>query len=414
MTEPAEFTAALVAQPRAMRTIDSLVQAGRAHAILLSGEPDNGPRAAAMRIAEQVIAPEGVAGMDEARQRVRRHVHPDLLWVAPEGGSIAIDQIRTVVETTARMPFEAPAQVVVIEDADTLSSDNAAAGNSLLKALEEPAGRVVFVLVARRAARILPTIRSRVIEIPFPNVPDQLLREALAAAGHTSDTVYAAAGLELDAVVRIARGDLARATSLASGGVARDRRGDLLPLLESVAVGQTVPSALADRIVARANAAGEAASEAATAEFARMLELMSQAEQKTFNAKTNDQGIEKRTARRARRARVTELRACLDELAGWWRDVLAMSVGAPEAVTNVDRLDRLTQVAASPAAARAVAAIDAIDETEARLVINNADEPVTIGALAAELAALAAGRIRARRSLGLPARTPAGYDLALG
>ena len=47
-------------------------------------------------------------------------------------------------------------------------------------------------------------------------------------------------------------------------------------------------------------------------------------------------------------------------------------------------------------------------------LLNNADEPVTIGALTAEIAALAAGRIRARRSLGLPARTPTGYDLALG
>jgi hypothetical protein len=145
-----------------------------------------------------------------------------------------------------------------------------------------------------------------------------------------------------------------------------------------------------------------------------MMERMSAAEKRTFQAKTNTQGAEQRTTRRARRARVLELQACLDELASWWRDVLTLAAGAPEAIANVDREAALVQAANSPAGTRAVAALDAIDEAGARLRINNADEPVTIGALCAELAGLAAGRIRARRTLGAPARTPAGYDLALG
>jgi hypothetical protein len=141
---------------------------------------------------------------------------------------------------------------------------------------------------------------------------------------------------------------------------------------------------------------------------------MSAAEKKTFTAKSNDQGQEKRTARRARKARVAELRACLDDLASWWRDVLAIAAGAPDAVTNPDRIQQTSQAAAGPAGTRAVAALDAIDEADAPLEHNNADEPVTIGALAAELAALAHGRIRARRTLGAPARTPQGYDVAMG
>jgi DNA polymerase-3 subunit delta' len=416
MTSEAELTTVpeLVAQPRAMRTIDRLIDAGRAHAVLLAGEPENGPRAAAMHIAERVIAPATSANMDAVRQRVRRLVHPDVTWIAPEGGSISIESVREVLDVVTRMPFEAAAQVIVIDDADTLSSDNAAAGNSLLKALEEPAGRVVFVLIARRPARVLPTIRSRVIEVVFPAIPDDVLREGLAAAGIDDTTTYAATGLELGTVIRIARGDLARARSLATGSDAHQRRTELLPLLEQVVSGQAVPSALANAISARADAAGAVAAEAAAAEFAIILERMSAAEQRSFQAKSNDQGIEKRTNRRARRARMAELRACLQDLAGWWRDVLALSVGAGGSVTNVDRLPQLEAAAASAAKDRAVAAIDAVDEAEVRLMTNNADEPVTIGALTAELASLAAGRIRARRSLGAPARTPAGYDLALG
>ncbi|MCW2962287.1 MAG: polymerase delta prime subunit, partial [Thermoleophilia bacterium] len=346
--------------------------------------------------------------------RVRRRVHPDLAWISPEGGSIAIDQVREVAETVTRMPFEASGQVVVIEHADTLSSDNAGAGNSLLKSLEEPAGRVVFVLLAERPARILPTIRSRVIQIDFPPVPDALLVAALRAHGIDEAAVATTMGMDLTGVARAARGDLVRAISLATGGIDAQRRADLLPVMQSVASGQVAPMELANVILARANTASEAATAEATAEFSIMAERMAPAEKRTFNAKSNTQGAESRTTRRARRARVLELQASLDDLASWWRDVLALAAGATEAVANRDRQAALTQIAAGPAGPRAVAALDAIDEAGARLRINNADEPVTIGALTAELAGLAQGRIRARRTLGAPARTPAGYDLALG
>ncbi|MCW2956418.1 MAG: holB [Thermoleophilia bacterium] len=405
---------ALVAQPRAVRTVERLLDEAKAHALLLSGARGSGPAAAAARIAERVLCPNGGGDGCAVCTRVQRRVHPDLAWISPEGGSIAIDQVREVAETVTRMPFEASGQVIVIEHADTLSSDNAGAGNSLLKSLEEPAGRVVFVLLAERPARILPTIRSRVIEIAFPPVPDELLVTALRASGVDEAAVAASTGMDLLGIARIARGDLERAVSLATGGGDLVRRGDLLPLMHAVAMGGTAPSELANAVLAHAGAASDAATAAATAEFDVMIERMSPAEKRTFTAKSNEQGAEKRTTRRARRARVLELQACLDELAGWWRDVLALAAAAPEAVANRDRQAAIAQVAAGPGGSRAIAALDAIDEAGARLRINNADEPVTIGALVAELSGLAQGRIRARRTLGAPARTPAGYDLALG
>jgi DNA polymerase-3 subunit delta' len=405
---------ALLAQPRAVRSLERLLDEARVHALLLSGSAGSGPIAAAERIAERTLCPNGGDDACDVCRRVRRRVHPDLHRIAPEGGALAIDQIRDVVDVVSRMPFEAGAQVVVIESADTLSSDNAEAGNSLLKALEEPLGKVVFVLLAQRAPRVLPTIRSRAIEVAFPPIADAQLADALRADGIDEGTVAAATGLDLLGIARAARGDLARARSIAAGDAAAQRRGDVLTAMHAVANGNAAPSQLANRIIGRAGSASDAAAAAATIEFEAMAERMSAAEKRSFQAKSNDQGQEKRTNRRARKARVAELRACLDELASWWRDVLAVSVGAPEAVANLDRLAQTTQAAQGPAGTRAVAALDAIDEAAARLELNNADEPVTIGALVAELAALAAGRIRARRTLGAPARTPAGYDLGLG
>lgn len=406
--------AALRAQPRAARSLERLLDDGRAHALLLSGATGSGPAAAAARIAERVLCPQGGDDSCDVCRRVARRVHPDLHWVAPEGGALAIDQIRHVVDVVSRMPFEGAAQVVVIEAADTLSSDNAEAANSLLKALEEPVGRVVFVLLARRTARVLPTIRSRAIEVAFPPIPDDLLASALVADGYDDARAAAATGLDLRGIARAARGDLQRAREIAAGDAAAQRRGEMLTAMHAVATGSAAPSRLANRIIARAGAASDAAAAAATAEFEAMMEHMSAAERRSFTARSNEHGQEKRTARRARRARIAELRACLDEIASWWRDVLALHAGAAGAVSNTDRASQAAEVAKGPGGERAVAALDAIDEAAARLELNNADEPVTTGALAAELAALAQGRIRARRTLGAPARTPAGYDVAMG
>ncbi len=414
MTATDQTDPALVAQPRAAHTVTRLLDEQRAHALLLSGEAGSGPAAAAALVARRVLCPQGGADDCETCRRVDRRVHPDLMWVVPEGNDLARAQVDLVVETVAKMPFEGVAQVVVLEHADSLSSDNASAGNALLKSLEEPEGRVVYVLLARNPARILPTIRSRCVEVVFPPVPDERIAAALRAEGIDEGSLAAATGMDLAQLARVARGDLQRARELAAGDAPAQRRGDVLAMMYAVAVGRSAPSELADRIMRRGAAASDVASAAASAEFDEQELVMSDQEKRSFNAKSNPDGREKRTARRARRARIAELQACLVELEGWWRDVLALAVGADDAVANVDRLDQLREAAASPAGSRAVAALDAIDDVATRLRVNNADEPVAVGALTAELAALAAGRIRARRTLGAPARTPQAYDLSLG
>lgn len=414
MTTPATHDPALVAQPRALHAIERLLEEGRAHALLLSGETGSGPEAAARLVARRVLCPAGGDDGCETCGRVDRRVHPDLLWVAPEGRQHQIEPMKAIVRTVSQMPFEGRAQVVVLEHADSFSSDNADAANALLKSIEEPEGRVVFVLLARTPVPVLPTIRSRCIEVTFPPVPDALLVEALRVGGIDEATLAAATGLDVASLARVARGSLERARAIAAGDSAAQRRGDVLTGMHAVAGGAMAPSQLADRIMGRAMAASEAAAKAAHAEFDELELTMSDRERRSLNSKSNEDGREKRATRRARKARIAELGACLDELAGWWRDVMAVAAGSEQAVTNVDRLEQLRVAAAGPAASRAVPALDAIDDAAARMTINNADEPVTVGALTAELAALAGGRIRARRTLGAPARTTQGYDLALG
>lgn len=90
--------------------------------------------------------------------------HPDFVTIVPDGAAIKIDQIRALKKALSFPPFEAGRRVVVIEDIQTMLR---AAGNSLLKILEEPPPDNLLLLIASDSEPILPTIISRCQVIPF-------------------------------------------------------------------------------------------------------------------------------------------------------------------------------------------------------------------------------------------------------
>jgi DNA polymerase-3 subunit delta' len=90
--------------------------------------------------------------------------HPDIISIKPSNSLINIGQIRTLCHTLSLKPYEAKARVVIIACAHTM---NKGAGNALLKMLEEPPGRTVFILTALQKSDLLPTILSRCQQIRF-------------------------------------------------------------------------------------------------------------------------------------------------------------------------------------------------------------------------------------------------------
>jgi DNA polymerase-3 subunit delta' len=90
--------------------------------------------------------------------------HPDLITLEPQGAFIKISQVREVTKMLRFPPVEAPYRIVMIEPAETL---HPAAANALLKTLEEPSPRNIFILVTAQPHAILATIRSRTQQIRF-------------------------------------------------------------------------------------------------------------------------------------------------------------------------------------------------------------------------------------------------------
>ena len=125
--------------------------------------------AAALNCLEPVITAPGLpfdsCGTCRSCNRILRQVHVDIFTLSPDDrASIKIDVIREVLGRTGFRPFEGRRRVVIIDDADALEGQ---AQNALLKSLEEPPPGTVFLLTTAVPGQLLPTVRSRCMDLRF-------------------------------------------------------------------------------------------------------------------------------------------------------------------------------------------------------------------------------------------------------
>ncbi len=190
-----------IGQDRAVAAFRAALDSGSLHhAWLLAGPRGVGKgtfaRAAALRVLAEAAGPSvSLPGLDvPADHRIARlfdaRSHPDFrilqreVWdKGPKKGelrrNITVDQIRTMSELFSLAPAFSEWRVVVIDAMDELEGG---AANALLKLLEEPPGKSLFLLVAHAPGRLLPTIRSRCRRLDFEPLADDALNRVLAGA----------------------------------------------------------------------------------------------------------------------------------------------------------------------------------------------------------------------------------------
>lgn len=143
-------------------------------------------------------------GSCKSCRKVQSGNHPDIIIVEPSGPYIKIGQIRALCHTLAMKPLEARLRVVLISDSQAM---NSAAGNALLKVLEEPPDRTILMLTARHPSDLFPTILSRCHHIRF----NPISRESIVTILIEKEGVHPD---DAEIIATMANGSLSKALSM--------------------------------------------------------------------------------------------------------------------------------------------------------------------------------------------------------
>ncbi|GGM33960.1 DNA polymerase III subunit delta' [Dactylosporangium sucinum] len=354
MTPP--VFAELVGQPDAVATMSRAVAAadaivrgepqdgqGMTHAWLFTGPPGSGRSVAARTFAAALQCPNGGCGECQACHTALAGTHADVRFVVPEGLSIAVGEMRALVLRAASSPTQGRWQVLLVEDADRLTE---AAGNALLKAVEEPPARTVFLLCtpSTHPDDISVTIRSRCRVVPLRQPPADAIAEVLHRRDGTDEQTAAWAAAA-------AQGHVGRARRLARDPQARTRRDAVLAVPRRLTgIGAAFDAASALIEAAEAEAAASVAETDVKERQALETALGAGGTGKgAAGAARGSAGqlkdLERRQKSRATRAQRDALDRALVDLAGFYRDVLAHSFGAAVAPVHGDA-DELAAAAA--------------------------------------------------------------------
>ena len=209
----------LVGQARVTESLRAAVGGhGMSHAWLFTGPPGSGRSNAAIAFAGALQCPDGGCGECHECRTALLGSHADITVVRTEKLSIGVEEVRELVRRSALTPVGPGWQVLIVEDADRLTEQ---ACNALLKAIEEPSDRTVWMLCAPTVEDVLPTIRSRC----------RLVSLATPTAAEVADFLVRTDGVDpaqAAYAARASQGHIGRARALARDEGTRNRRREVV------------------------------------------------------------------------------------------------------------------------------------------------------------------------------------------
>ncbi|MEU0805410.1 DNA polymerase III subunit delta' [Streptomyces sp. NPDC005970] len=332
------------------------------HAWLFTGPPGSGRASAARAFAAalQCVSPDRAlggapgCGFCDGCHTTLVGTHADVEVVRTDLLSIGVKETRDLVRRAQLSPAGGRWQVIILEDSDRLTEG---AGNVLLKAVEEPAPRTVWLLCTPSLEDVLPTIRSRCRLLTLRTPPVDAVADLLVRRDGIEPELAASAA-------RATQGHIDRARRLATDERARARRASVLKLpLRVDDVGGCLKAAQ-ELVDAAAEDAKQVAEETDAKETEEMRAALGAAAGPGGRLPRGTAGamkeLQDRQKRRATRTQRDSLDLALTDLAGFYRDVLAIQFGSRTAIANTDVQDALERIAAGSKPERTLRRIEAV------------------------------------------------------
>jgi DNA polymerase-3 subunit delta' len=376
----------LVGQQHIIGILQGAVAASRAegesqemtHAWVFTGPPGSGRSSAAVAFAQALICPNNGCGTCSDCKAAKTNGHPDVEIIRTEGLSIKVEEVRELLNRVAWAPSMGGWRVVVMEDADRLTES---AANALLKAIEEPGTRTVWLLCAPTLHDVLPTIRSRCrhLQLRTPSL------EAVIKVLINRDNI--APGMA-DFAARVSQGHIGRAKYLATNESARSNRKIIIQLplqLGSLAGAFQAAQTLVDIATAEANSSSD---ERDKKEIEQLQEAYGKGAtgrgMATGGAKAVKE-LEKEQKSRSTRVVRDAIDGALLDIATFYRDVMMVQSGNKESIINTNMREEIESHAASHPEHSTMLKINALMDARANLA-RNAAPLVTCEALMCQLA----------------------------
>jgi DNA polymerase-3 subunit delta' len=340
------------------------------HAWLFTGPPGSGRSNAALAFAAALVCRNGGCNDCTDCKTATTGSHADVELIKTEGLSIKIDEVRDLITRASWSPAVGNYRVVVIEDADRLTES---AASALLKAIEEPGLRTVWLLCAPSSTDVLPTIRSRTRSLV-------LRTPSIAAVAKLLEKEKFSPAMA-DFAARVSQGHIGRARHLAKSEEARTRRQAILKI--SLMITDIASAFKAAQVLVEA-AKAEAEEEAERrddVEISALKEAWGQQGSKlTQGGSKAVKELEKEQKSRTTRMVRDYLDRALLDIATLYRDILLIQSNSPDSIINTDLISEMTKIAESTEAEETLAKLEAIMSARTNLS-HNAAPLLTIEAL---------------------------------
>ena len=334
------------------------------HAWLFTGPPGSGRSNAAMAFAAALQCEQGGCGECHACRTALAGSHADVSVTRTEKLSIGVDEVRDLVRRSSLAPVGHRWQIMIVEDADRLTEQ---AANALLKSIEEPTARTVWLLCAPTVEDVLPTIRSRcrLVVLRTPSPPD--VAEFLTRRDDVPEAIASFAA-------RASQGHIGRARALARDEGTRNRRRAVVSIpttLNSLGACMNAAASLFDTTKEEAEAITAGLDADEKHDLDESYGVVERGRRpRSYSPALRE--LEKGQKLRAKRRHLDVIDRGMMDMVSVYRDAIALQTGAKSALVNEEMRVDLVELASRSTPEENLRRIDAVFSTRENLLEFNA------------------------------------------